>query len=543
MFFTSDILFLVTSFLFFIFIVRNILSWLYLWEKKDYNVARVFFYLKDTYSGGQILYGWGSVFKTILLIFYFFTIFYTKWYTFYPHFIFFTYLISFFLIIHEIFQRQIRLPSFTIRNTSCFILVISILLALYAIPLLDKYFWLLLLDKIVSIFTMTVLLFLGFPSDFYRDSLINKAVKKIKMYPELISIGVEGNERRTLAKIYIASVLNTRFNVLKVNSYDTTIINISHAIIKGLTPKKNVLITEIEGKSENEILEKSILIKPTIGVITGLDNSYLSVFKSMKKIYKAEQEFAESIDEDGIILFNGNNTHCLALFNKLKRKKVLYYTGYDNSQNGKAAIQALNIRVHQLFILFDLKYNRKVIKNFKVNLVGAVSLEGLLPALYLGLYYGMNFSDIKKSLEKIYPVKNILDPLKTSEGGTLINSTKDIGIDSLKYSLEYLMLYTGRKIVVFEPILELLTEAKATHYLFGKEIGKVCDYLILTNKNYYRNIKKGIDDSKGNCKLLILTTREIKNFINRNVGKKDVALFKGPGSYHPLKLIHFQEVF
>ena len=65
----------------------------------------------------------------------------------------------------------------------------------------------------------------------------------------------------------------------------------------------------------------------------------------------------------------------------------------------------------------------------------------------------------------------------------------------------------------------------------------------LNLRNFYKNIKKGIDDAGGRCQFIVKNPKSIADFIKRNVGKGDVVLFEGKESEPSFKLLESTPVY
>ena len=172
-----------------------------------------------------------------------------------------------------------------------------------------------------------------------------------------------------------------------------------------------------------------------------------------------------------------------------------------------------------------------------VRLLGRQSIENLLPAIFIGLSMGIDFSKIRKTLLSVRPFPGTMDPLKIKGGPTLIDDTYYANINSVTRALSYLKLYRGRRIMVLEPLTELGKHGKLEHIKLGEQVGRVCDILYLTNKNYYSEIVAGIKKSKGKCVVTIEPTSKIINFIKDECNNDDVVLFEGGEAAIPLSFI------
>ena len=95
-----------------------------------------------------------------------------------------------------------------------------------------------------------------------------------------------------------------------------------------------------------------------------------------------------------------DNEELKKLFRKIKNKNYLTY-GF----NQKADYQIFNTLYKKNYSVFDLKISnpflkKKIIRKFKVNLIGSHNILNSVAAIALCLYIGVNLKTIKKSLRE-----------------------------------------------------------------------------------------------------------------------------------------------
>ena len=98
-------------------------------------------------------------------------------------------------------------------------------------------------------------------------------------------------------------------------------------------------------------------------------------------------------------------------------------------------------------------------------------------------------------------------------------------------------LYKGKKILILQPLTELGKNAYQDHLELGKEIGKVCDYLFLTNDNHYKPLVIGIQEEKSLCLVQVLPPAKIAKFVDKNTKAPDIVVFEGREAYNSFSLI------
>ena len=104
----NDILFLTTSLLFFIWVIRNILFWMNLWQIKEYRFDRLRIHLKETEQGRELLLGKLNVVKNVVLFVYLIIIWSYSFSIFYSLIVFIIYFVSFINILLEVKGKKLK---------------------------------------------------------------------------------------------------------------------------------------------------------------------------------------------------------------------------------------------------------------------------------------------------------------------------------------------------------------------------------------------------------------------------------------------------
>ncbi|HEX8932244.1 MAG TPA: Mur ligase family protein, partial [Patescibacteria group bacterium] len=326
---------------------------------------------------------------------YFFIILHDEFLVSYEYLIIGFYLLQASFILREIYITYIKKPIITFRVTVIIFLTLVTVLAIFAIPLVDRFFWLIFIDLITPLLVGFYVLIFAVPTEIYNDWLIEKAGRKIRAHPKLLVIAVTGSVGKSLTKDYIASVLRHKFTVVKTENKDNNLIGVSRTILKKIESDTQIFVAEISAYKPGEIKMLSQLIRPEIGVLTAINNQHVSLFKSLENIIKTNFELVESLSKNGICLFNGDNKNTLALYKKSKKNKVLYHTAINLSNvNVKNEIIALGMTHKQKRTNFNITLNgQELVLNFNTN-----HIDRVLPAIYLARHLGMTDKEIRRAV-------------------------------------------------------------------------------------------------------------------------------------------------
>lgn len=518
------ILFGITNFLFLLWTVRNIFFWINLWQLKEYRFDRLFIHLRETSQGKNLLFSPLSITKILGILLYGVVVYDYNLLLFYKIFVSLIFVVQGYFLFKEIFSKNIKFPVFTLKANSIFLGVILLILLLFVLSILERSLWILVLDRITPILVAIMVFIFSFPSEFYRDIKIEKAINKISKHKKLLVIGVTGSYGKTSTKDYIAQILEKKFKVLKTKENNNTPIGIANTILSGLEKDTQIFVVEMGAYKKGEIWQMCQIVKPKIGVLTAINNQHLSLFGNIENITEAKYELINAIPKNGLAMFNGNNPGIFDLYQKTKKNKILY--GIINNDDKNFDISASDIKVNKENIEFTVNLKDKHLK-MKANLIGAQNLQNILPAIYLAKYLNMTDEEIIEAASSVFQVRKTMILDKLSNGLTIIDDTYNANPDAVVAAINYSKIYRGKKFLVLQPMIELGKGAETDHYKTAKEISKKCNFLFLTNKNFNKSIIKGIKDGGGNCFVKVATPGYISRFISSSISKGDIAIFEG----------------
>lgn len=527
-----NLLYLIANSLFFIMILKSILFWVSLWQVKEYRLDRMLIHLKETEQGRGLFFSLLMLIK-VLLIFSFVIIIFEREFLL-PYQILITILFLYLAVqtVQEVLSRFIKRPVFTVKAIIISIATLGVIILLLFIPLVDRFLWLLLLEGFVPFVVAIFVFLLSFPSEIVYDFQIGRAIRKIKKHKKLLVIGVTGSYGKSSTKDYIAQILGQKFNVLKTKGTNNTPIGIANTILHGLKRETQIFVVEMGAYKTGEVAQMCQMVHPSIGVLTAVNDQHLSLFGSLENTMKAKYELIDALPKDGLSLFNGNNENAALLYEQTEKKKILYRCLSKNKNRELEKIRnkviAYNIAVKKESISFDILTNNKSIK-MKAPLLGSHNIENILPAVYIARYLGMSYDEIQKAVSKLFPIPKTMIRKRLSLGITIINDTFNTNPQAVSAALNYMKIYNGKKILVLQPMIELGKNAKKEHFKIGREISLICDYLILTNRNYYSDILKGIKSADKKCEVRI-NNKNTTEFINEVLVKDDVIVFEGKES-------------
>jgi UDP-N-acetylmuramoyl-tripeptide--D-alanyl-D-alanine ligase len=521
----------VTSFFFFVSLASDLFFWLKTWEDRDYNFKRFLLFVSETKKGRSLIFGPIGLIRWVVILTYFLTVFLVGFDNYYHILVFLLYSFVMLGILKSLLERDISLPSITVSNVLIVSATLFVSIVLFIFAPLDRFLWILIIQKMLPLVFSFSLFIVSMFFDFSRDVIINRAVEKIEKHKSLLTIAIIGSYGRGSTKEFISRILSVKYNVLSTKMSYTNSLGIARTILSDLTSKKQIFIAEIDDFKKEDVIQMCALIKPKILVVSGVNSQKLSVFGNMDKLLDSKKEAIKSLTRDGIGIFNGDSDYIGGLIKSTKVKKFVYAA--DKKING-ADIRASSIIESKLSLSFNVSVLGKSYKFSGIKLLGRQNIENLLPGIFIGFYTGIDTILIRKALSELRPLEGTMSPRYGKNKVILIDDTYNANINSVQKVLSYIKLFRGKKILVLEPLLELGKNSKEVHEKLGFEIGKVCDFVFLTNHNYFASVKKGVANSKSKCLVRVSSPSKIIKFVNSSLGREDVVVFEGKESRHSL---------
>ncbi len=217
--------------------------------------------------------------------------------------------------------------------------------------------------------------------------------------------------------------------------------------------------------------------------------------------------------------------------------RVWFYTK-ENYKLLKAEkiFRAENIVSDLAHVAFDVCVEKSRV-HVSVNVLGEHQVSNILAAIAGAVAGGMTLNDAVKAAGSIRPHPKTLESIPGINGSIYVNDTFNNNPDAAKAALAVLAKASGRKILVFQPMIELGSYAAISHKDVGVQAARVCDDIILTNANFSEYFIQGVHSVDPKKNVSILAPIETANFIRASLKKGDTVLFKGKEAEFSFQLL------
>ncbi|MFH1896123.1 MAG: Mur ligase family protein [bacterium] len=282
-------------------------------------------------------------------------------------------------------------------------------------------------------------LILAVPTLGYKRYIFRKASKKLKSFLDLKVIGVTGSYGKSSTKELIAGVLSAKYKTAKTPKNNNTLVGVCRAVLS-LKKDTQFFIVEIGAYKKGEIRKICQLVRPGIGVITGLCPQHLALFGSMENLVAAKLELAEAIGKKGTMFLNRDDTLLKKYVGEIRAQIIWYSSGADYAV---------------------------------ANLAGAAKV---------GEHFAVPKNKISQALKNI-PFG--IDTVTAKNGLKILNDCYNSNPIGFEYALEQLSKANRKnKILITRGIIELGEESAKIHKGLGQKAGKVADLVIVTKREF-----------------------------------------------------------
>jgi UDP-N-acetylmuramoyl-tripeptide--D-alanyl-D-alanine ligase len=240
-----------------------------------------------------------------------------------------------------------------------------------------------------------------------------------------------------------------------------------------------------------QIKELCDFVHPKYGILTRIGVAHLDSFKTEENIQKTKFELIESLPSDGIGILNMDDPKQVSY--DFKGKCKIKWIGIENKD---ADLVASNIKGTYSGMSFDVQFKGEKKKyKLETKLLGNANVYNILAATLLARELGMSMDEITLGVKSIRTIEHRLEMKKVGHLNVIDDAYNSNPIGS-KMALDTLALMPGVKVIITPGMIELKDKEYDLNFEFGRQIAKVCDYVILVGKSQTKAIYDGLLEEK-----------------------------------------------
>lgn len=312
----------------------------------------------------------------------------------------------------------------------------------------------------------------------YRKYLIFNASQKLKNLKSLKVIGITGSYGKTTVKHLLAQLLGVKYKTVSTPESYNKIVSVAKTIISQVSKDTEILIVEMGAYKKGEISEICKMVKPKIGIITGITIQHLESFKSLETVKKAKYELIESLPPNGFAVFNLDSGGSKSLYEKCSLNK----TGYT--------LTGLPIEILKENTYFEL-FGQKV----RTTLLGKHNILNILAASRVAKYLEMEDSEITTRIPFLAPAPHRLELIRGENESLIIDDAFSSNVEGVRAAFNLVKAYQNYpKILVTPGLVELGAKQSVENYSLAREASSVFDYAVVVNFTNRQTLVRGFTD-------------------------------------------------
>lgn len=313
------------------------------------------------------------------------------------------------------------------------------------------------------------------------------AKKKIMQRKDLICIGVTGSYGKTTVKNILCTMLSEKYNVCATPYSYNTPLGLSKTILNYLKADNEIFVAEMGAKRLGDIAYLCKMVNPKIGVITGIGNQHLATFGNKENLKKTKFELVEGITKGGEVYFNVDGDGACELYEKTSIRK---YCTTINSESGQFFVS--DVVVNERGNSFKLHLGSEVV-DCETSLLGKHNISNILLCASVAYNLGVSADSIKLAISKLVPSAHRLAIVPSTNALVVIDDAYNGSVEGARAALDAISNFKSKKIVVTPGLVELGKEEFNSNFELGREMAKVCDYVIIVGINNYDALSSGLE--------------------------------------------------
>jgi UDP-N-acetylmuramoyl-tripeptide--D-alanyl-D-alanine ligase len=346
---------------------------------------------------------------------------------------------------------------------------------------------------------------------------------------QLPVIAITGSAGKTTSKDLIASVLSSRYRVLKNEKSENNQYGIPLTLLK-LTKSHQIAVLELGTNRPGDIAWLASLVRPSVAVLTNIGSSHLKELKTPQGVFKEKMVLLDFIEREGVIVLNKDDIFLRSVLKKKTLQTIMTFS-IDQPSDVQAKINKAEMKgIH-----FNVSRDSFVLPSPAVHNVYAA-----LSAICCGRLFKLSYNNISKNI-KNFKFNNGRFEVQPVGDFLLIDDSYNSNPLSLKAAINSLgqLKSSGKKILVCADMLELGRHSQRLHRDIGRHLKQSNVNVVLTYGRWAKEIHGVL---KGRTHLHSRHFSDLENLHKQIISycrPGDVLLVKGSRGMHLEKTVNY----
>lgn len=330
---------------------------------------------------------------------------------------------------------------------------------------------------------------------------------------------VTGSIGKTTTKNFFNCVYSQQYrtfcNITNGNTFEYLAFEIQR-----FNKKAELFIQEANESDPFNASNCSLVLKPEIAAITNMDKSHIGELGSEENIMKAIASITDGMDENGIVLINGDDPNS----NKVEFRQRVIKVAIDNKN---ADCLAENIDATDECVEFDVVYGEET-AHLRINVGGVHNVYNAMMAYVAGRLHDISADKIARGLDGYRPLgfrQNIYTEGRNAIYADCYNaSARSIG-SAISVINSMPRKSGGKKFAVLGDIGGIENHEEETYRAIGETVS-ASDIDVLISYGTASELIHEYLTKPGLTAYHAKNKKELDALVSQNKGTRDVWLFK-----------------
>jgi len=270
-------------------------------------------------------------------------------------------------------------------------------------------------------------------------------------------IGVTGSNGKTTTKDMINSVLGTTYRVHKTTGNLNSQIGVPLTLLE-IDKSSEFAVIEMGMSERGQIDRLSRMAKPNVAVITMIGVSHLSTLGSREEIAAAKLEIINGLDDNGVLIYNGDEPLLTKGINGLKTVTKMNTIRFGINETN-------DIKVESVVTSDEGSYFTVGEIELFIPLLGAHNVLNALATIAVASRLGLAPSKLDEGFRALKVTGMRMEKIESPLGFTIINDAWNASPISMKAAIKTFEELTGysNKHLVLGDMLELGEQEQEFH--------------------------------------------------------------------------------
>ena len=361
-----------------------------------------------------------------------------------------------------------------------------------------------------------------------RKYYVSRTMQKLDR-SNVIKIGITGSFGKTSVKEILKTIFLQKYRVLATPKSFNTPLGIALAV-KGLDSTHDIFIAEMGARNKGDIKNLAKIVKPSYGVLTGVNNQHLESFETIENTMDTKFELFENLAQGGKGFFSFDNQGARELYDRFCGEK------YTAGISGGDLVMATDITTDSNGTTFILNIKGEQPVRVSTVLLGKHNVSNICLAAAVAYKVGMTAEEIAQGINRLSSIEHRLELMPNNKNIIIIDDSYNSNEAGVAAAMAVLDTFSGRKIVLTPGLVELGKAENVVNFEMGKTLAKHADIVIVIGKHNAEMLISGLTEGGFQLDHIMFakTLNKGNAMLNEIVKEGDVVLFENdlPDNYN-----------